>query len=150
MSHSGLPDRSTASVLRGWHLAAVAAVFAVLLQLWGLYRALGPPQPSWFPLADKVQHAVGFALPVLLILLTIALRGRFGWQWPGLGTCVLVVAIFAAHAVVSEVIQHVWYRYRTGELLDVVADWLGIAVGVLVFRLIYLRRSRAVESLVAS
>jgi VanZ family protein len=150
MSHSGLPDGSTAVVPRGWHLAAVAAALAVLLQLWGLYRALGPPQPSWFPFADKLQHTVGFALPVLLILLTITLRGRFGWQWPRRATCVLVVAIFAAHAIVSEVIHHVWYRYRTGELLDVVADWLGIAVGIVVFRLIYLRRSRAVESLVTS
>jgi VanZ family protein len=150
MSHSGLPDRSTASVLRGWHLAAIGAFLAVLLQLWGLYRALGPAQPSWFRFADKLQHVVGFALPVLLILLTIALRGRFGWQGPGRGTSILVAAIFAAHAIVSEVIQHVWYRYRTGELLDVVADWLGIAVGIVVFRLIYLRRSRAVESLVTS
>jgi VanZ family protein len=150
MSQSGLPDRPTASVLRGWHLAAIGAFLAVLLQLWGLYRALGPAQPSWFRFADKLQHVVGFALPVLLILLTIALRGRFGWQWPGRGISILVVAIFAAHAIVSEVIQHVWYRYRTGELLDVVADWLGIAIGIVVFRLIYLRRSRAVESLVRS
>jgi VanZ family protein len=150
MSHSGLPDRSTALALRGWHLAAVGAFLTVLLQLWGLYRALGPSQPSWFRFADKLQHVVGFALPVLLILLTIALRGRFGWQWPRRGTHVLVAAIFAAHAIVSEVIQHVLYRYRTGELLDVVADWLGIAVGMVVFRLIYLRRSRAVESLVTS
>ena len=147
MSHSALPEHSDASALRGWHLAALGAVFAVLLQLWGLYRVAGPPQPPWFPFADKVEHAVGFAVPVLMILLAIALRGPMSWQWPNMHTGVFVVAVFAAHGVVSELVQHQWYRYRTGDPLDVLADWVGIAVGMLLIRLILLRRSRAVESL---
>ena len=147
MSHSALPEHSDASALRGWHVAALGAVFAVLLQLWGLYRVAGPPQPPWFPFADKVEHAVGFAVPVLLILLAIALRGPMSWQWPNMRTGVFVVAIFAAHGVVSELVQHQWYRYRTGDPLDVLADWVGIAVGMLLIRLILLRRYRAVESL---
>lgn len=148
MSHSALPEHSDAFALRGWHLAALGAVFAVLLQLWGLYRVAGPPQPPWFPFADKVEHAVGFAVPVLLILLAIALRGSVSGQWPNTRTGVFVVAIFAAHGVVSELVQHQWYRYRTGDPLDVLADWVGIAVGMLLSRLILLRRSRAVESFV--
>ena len=150
MLHTALPDHTEASALRAWHLTAVAAVVTVLFQLWGLYRVSGPPQAPWVPFADKVQHAVGFAVPVLLILITLALRGRYGWRWPGPRTSVLVVAIFAAHGVVSEVIQHLWYRYRTGDLLDVLADWAGIALGVLLFRLVFVRRSRAVESLAIS
>jgi VanZ family protein len=147
MSHSALPDHPDAFALRGWHLAAVGAVSAVLLQLWGLYRAAGPPQPSWFRFADKLEHAVGFAFPVLLILLAVALRGPVSWQRPSMRTSVLVVVVFAAHGVVSELIQHQWYRYRTGDPLDVLADWVGIAVGMLLIRLIFLRRSRAAESL---
>lgn len=149
MSHTVLPDHSRTSLLRGWHFAAVAAVLAVLLQVWGLYRVAGPPQPPWFPFADKVEHAVGFALPVLLILLTITLRNRSGWRWPP-RTSVLVLVIFAAHAIVSELIQQQWYRYRTGDPLDALADWVGIAVGVLLFRLIFLRRARTGGSLVTS
>ena len=149
MSHSALPEHSETAALRGWHLAAAGAVLALLLQLWGLYRVVGPPQPPWFPFADKVEHAVGFAVPVLLILLAVVLRSGFGWHWPSMPTSVLVVAIFAAHGVVSETIQHRWYRYRTGDPLDVLADWLGIALGMLLFRLIFVRRSRAVESLAA-
>ena len=150
MSHTVLPDHSRTSILRGWHVAAAAAVLAVLLQLWGLYRVAGPPQPPWFPFADKVEHAVGFALPVLLILLTIILRDRSGWRWPSPRISVLVLVIFAAHAIVSELIQQQWYRYRTGDPLDALADWVGIAVGVLLFRLIFLRRARTGGSLVTS
>ena len=137
--------------MRGWHLAAAGALIAVVLQLWGLYRVSGPPQPPWFPFADKLEHAAGFALPVLLILLAVTLHGHLGWQWPSPRIGALVVGIFAAHAVVSEAIQHLWYRHRTGDPLDVVADWAGIAVGVVLLRLIFAGRSRsAAESLAPS
>ena len=149
MPYTASPHRTQVSLLRGWHLVAAAALLAVLLQMWGLYRVTGPPQPAWFRHADKLDHTVGFALPVLLILLTVTMRG-VGWQWPGPRSSALIVAVFAAHGVVSEVIQHLWYRYRTGDPSDVIADWAGIAVGVLVFRMIVQRRSRrAAEGLAA-
>ena len=150
MPYTASPRPTHVSLLRSWHLAAATALFAVSLQLWGLYRVSGPPQPAWFPYADKLDHAVAFALPVLLILLTVIMRG-VDWQWPGPRISALIVGVFAAHAVVSEVIQHLWYRYRTGDPSDVMADWAGITVGVLVFRMIVQRRSRsAAEGLAAS
>jgi VanZ family protein len=139
MSYPALPDQQHVSSLRGWHLAAGGAVVAVLLQLWGLYRVTGPPQPSWIPHADKLAHAIGFAVPVMLILLAVALRS----QWPTRGITALVVGIFGVHAVVSELIQHVWYQHRTGDLLDVVADWVGIAAAVVLVRVTVLRGSRS-------
>jgi VanZ family protein len=128
---------------RGWHLAAGGAVVAVSLQLWGLYRVAGPPQPPSFPFPDKLEHAVGFALPVIFILLAAALRRPVGWQWPSPATQAVVVAAFVGHAVLSELIQHVWYRHRTGDPLDVVADLIGIAAGVMLLRVILLRGSRS-------
>jgi VanZ family protein len=142
MSDSRSPDRPQASSLGRWHIVAGGAVIAVLLQLWGLYHVTGPPQPAWFPYADKLAHAVGFALPVMLILLAAALRRPLGSQRPSLRTTALVVGVFAAHAVVSELIQHVWYRHRTGDFLDVIADWVGIAAGVALVQVIVLRASR--------
>jgi hypothetical protein len=136
MLYLASPHRPQATSLHGWHLSFVGAVCAVFLQLWGLYRVVGPPQLAWFPSADKLEHAAGFALPVMLILLTVALRSSLSWPELSFRTLALVVAVFAAHAVVSEVIQHMWYRHRLGDPLDVLADWAGITVGVLVLRLI--------------
>ena len=114
---------------------------AVLLQLRGLYRVIGPSQTPWLPYADKVAHMMGFALPVMLILLAAALRHPLGAQWPRPRVSALVVGVFATHAVVSELIQHLWYRYRTGDPLDVIADWIGVAAGVVLARRIVLRGS---------
>jgi hypothetical protein len=143
MPYSALSHRSQALSLRGWHLAGAGAVIAVWLQLWGLYRVVGPPQPPWFPFSDKLEHAAGFALPVMLILLAAALRHPPGWQWPGARATAVVVGLFAAHAVVSEAIQHIWYRHRTGDPLDVLADCVGIAAGVVLLRVILVRGSRS-------
>ena len=143
MSYPALPDHQQASSLRSWHLAVGGAVIAVLLQLWGLYRVTGPPQTSWIPYADKLAHAIGFAVPVMLILLAVALR-PLGLQWPTRGITALVAGVFGVHAIVSELIQHVWYEHRTGDLLDVIADWIGIAAAVVLIRVIVMRGSRSV------
>jgi len=112
-----------------WPAAAVLAVLAVLGQAYGLYRPSGPPQVP-FGSADKVEHAFGFALPVLLVLL--ALSGRAGAV--GRRSVWVVIAFFVAQAALSEVIQHRFYQFRTGDPWDVVADCIGVTLGVAVFR----------------
>jgi VanZ family protein len=99
----------------------IASVVAVALQLWGVYRPTPPPGDPLFPHFDKVLHAVGFALPVLLLLLLLE-------RWSG-----WVLGTFAGHAVVSEVIQSAFYRRRSGDPLDVLADLVGVGIGAAVF-----------------
>lgn len=112
-----------------------AAVVAVAVHLFGLYRPTGPPSPSWFPHADKAEHLLGFGLPVLLLLLAAR-----AWVPASTGAVVrrdrqrhrlgpLVAAVFAAHAVVSELVQHFFYSGRTGDPLDALADLVGVALG---------------------
>ena len=36
------------------------------------------------------------------------------------------------HAVVSELVQHFFYTGRTGDPLDVLADWAGVTLGAVV------------------
>ena len=53
----------------------------------------------------------------------------------------VIAGVFAAHAVVSELIQHRFYVHRAGDPLDVLADWIGIVAGGLVVWLLgYLGR----------
>ena len=93
-----------------------ALVGAVLVQGVVLYAPSGPGAAP-FPNADKVVHVVVFLVPVLLAL------GAGCAPW-------LVVAVFAAHAVVSEVVQASLLPGRSGDGWDVVADLAGIGLGV--------------------
>jgi VanZ family protein len=110
-------------------VVAGLAGLAVAAQLWGLYRVVGPPDSPWFPHADKLQHAAGFAVPVALLLLALGLRAIDLSQRLTRRALVVVVAVFAAHAVVSEVVQHQLYARRTGDVLDVLADLAGVVLG---------------------
>jgi VanZ family protein len=115
----------------GWPVVAGMAALAVLVQLYGLYRVAGPPSPRWFPQSDKVEHAFGFALPVALVLVAAGLRAAArGGRLPG-RVLSLVLVGFAAHGVVSELVQHFFYSGRTGDPFDVLADWTGALLGAL-------------------
>jgi len=73
------------------------------------------------PGADKLVHALIFAVPVYLF---VRLAGRVG----------LVAGLFAVHAVVSELVQWRFVPYRDGDVWDVVADLVGIGLAVLLVR----------------
>jgi len=109
-------------------LASLAAI-AVGLHLYGLYRPSGPSAVAWFPYADKVQHLIGFGVPVALIILALQYPSRRrpdprrSWAVP------VVLAVFLAHGVLSEIAQHYFYTSRTGDPVDVLADWLGVLLG---------------------
>ncbi|MET0695384.1 MAG: VanZ family protein [Propionibacteriaceae bacterium] len=110
-------------------LLVVLAAGAVAVHLFGLYRPTGPPSPSWFPHIDKAEHLIGFGAPVCLVLLARwRWRRRSGQDLTRRFTG-LVVGAFALHALVSEVAQHFFYVHRTGDVLDVLADWTGVALG---------------------
>lgn len=119
--------------MQAWRWMAGLAVVAVGVHLYGLYRVGGPPTSPWFPHADKVEHVVGFGLPLLLVLLAHRLWRQSRGQVPSRGWLVVVVVVFLAHAVVSEIIQHVFYTWRTGDPFDALADWSGVGLGLLAY-----------------
>ena len=102
--------RSSRSAAPG--CCGVLAAVAICVQLVGLYRATAPPQPAWFPNADKLEHAVIFGLPVAV--------GHAGPAARSAGSCVAIFAV--PWPVVSELIQHFFYTHRTGDPFDVLAD----------------------------
>ncbi|MFZ0528993.1 MAG: hypothetical protein WAL91_00480 [Propionicimonas sp.] len=111
-----------------WLTGAVLVAHLVALYLPGTPDG-GLELPA-FPGADKVVHALLFAVPVYLLG---RLTGRV-WLW---------AAIFAAHAVASEVVQWRFVAYRDGDPRDALADLVGIGLAVFLLR----RRSRLAEPL---
>jgi VanZ family protein len=86
---------------------------------------------------DKVQHLVGFAVPVALVLVagSQSRASRLDpWRASHAGVIPArflgaVLALFAVQAVASELVQAAFLPARAGDVWDVVADLLGIAVG---------------------
>jgi VanZ family protein len=105
----------------------VLLALAVAVQLVVLY-APESPGPLRFPQADKVVHVVVFLVPVALAVVA-GLRRR------------VVVGVFAAQALLSEVVQAVLLPHRSGDVLDAVADLTGVALGLLVAALVLRRPS---------
>jgi hypothetical protein len=109
-------------VVPGWlPWAAVAAVAVHLLALYWPGSPDGSLELPWLPGLDKLVHLVLFASVVYLL-------GR--WT----GRVALVATLFAAHAVVSELVQWRFVPYRDGDVLDALADLLGIALAVWALR----------------
>jgi uncharacterized membrane protein AbrB (regulator of aidB expression) len=99
-----------------WARAALAAT--VLANLVVLYWPRSVSQGG-VPYADKVVHVAIFAVVAIAGLLA---RVPLGW----------LVGLLVADAVSSEFLQHWLLANRTGDPLDVVADLVGVAVGVFV------------------
>lgn len=96
---------------------AARAAFVVLL-VASLVSFLTPADDLADPgVDDKVAHALTFAV--------LALAGRVaGWR------PLPLLAGLAAYAVVTEVLQHVLPIGRHGDVLDVVADLVGVLLGL--------------------
>jgi hypothetical protein len=127
-----------------WPAVAVAAALAVAAQLWGLYAPDLPAGTDWFPGADKVLHALGFGLPIALIMMADTLRRRSQGLRPRARVLVATIWLSAAHAVVSELVQGAFYANRRGDPLDLLADWSGITIAAMLTGLgIGLRRRQS-------
>ncbi|SEE99795.1 hypothetical protein SAMN04488554_4240 [Ruania alba] len=101
----------------------------MLLQLAALYVPQTPDGAPSPPGSDKALHVLIFAL--------VMLTGRLA-RYPSIP---LAIGL-AAHAGISELIQHLLLPARSGDLLDVVADLAGIAVGWYVASMITRHRLR--------
>jgi VanZ family protein len=89
---------------------------AVAAQLLVLYWPVAPQIGPSLPFGDKLVHVVVFALAV--------------WAGRCAGFSVLaLVAIFAVHAPVSEILQSAFLGERAGGVGDLLADLCGIALG---------------------
>ena len=105
----------------------VALGLALVAHLYGLYTPGEPGASEWFPQSDKLLHFLGFGVPATLAVLV------FRHWWP--------IAVFAGHAVVSEIVQGLFLPNRDGDVWDALADLTGVGAAALVCW--WLQRSRA-------
>ncbi len=96
--------------------AALAAL--VVFQIYALYIAVPSPEQQ-IPYVDKFVHIAMFATPA-----AVAAAMRLRW----------VIAALVLHAIVSEPLQAALTTYRTVDFWDMVADLLGIVMGVAAVR----------------
>ncbi len=99
----------------------IAAVVALLVQLIAIYSP-GSPEGNGVFGADKLVHVVLFAVPSALAVLG---GGRLA-RW--------VPLLLLGHAVVSELVQAWWIPSRSGDVYDVLADVVGVALGCAIGR----------------
>ncbi|MFW6600516.1 VanZ family protein [Propionibacteriaceae bacterium Y2011] len=97
-------------------LLILLGIVATIVQCYGLYGPAGTPSAPGLPL-DKVAHVLGFALPVGLFV-----AARIDWRW--------VAAVAVGQALVSEFVQGALLSERTADPLDLLADVIGIVLGV--------------------
>jgi hypothetical protein len=127
---TSLPDSAsgtTAGALvrkphRFWRVALAAALAVQLVTLYSPEVA-GAPQIAGM---DKVVHVLVFAAPALAALLA-----GISAPW--------ALGILALHAPLSELIQHFALSHRSGDASDVMADFVGVALGWSAF-LVWRRR----------
>jgi VanZ family protein len=111
VSGSVLAVRQQRAWMAAFWLALLAGVVVSLLPAPHL------PDP-WFPAADKVQHAVSYA-----VLFVLGRQAGYRSARP------LVIGLLALGAVIE--VAQVLTATRTAEWLDVVADGIGIGAGYL-------------------
>lgn len=90
-------------------------VVTLLLHLYGLYWPSQPSPSLGLPHADKFGHVLMFGA---VAFTAVRAFGRVG----------VVVGLLAAHALISEVVQHVLLPGRAGDPFDAAADLIGTVV----------------------
>lgn len=109
----GLGGRS-----RGRLLGYPALVALVAFQVYALYIAV-PSAEQQIPYVDKFVHIAMFATPA-----AVAAAMRLRW----------VIGVLVLHAIISEPLQGALTANRMVDFWDMVADLLGIVMGVAVVR----------------
>lgn len=104
--------------------AIAAHISATVAMLWP-----SPDLPDIdVPMADKWAHFLVFGVLYFLWALALSKSAINQLTWR-----LALVLLF--YGIIIEVIQQYWYVSRTGDLMDVVANSIGILLGLIAFEI---------------
>ena len=110
--------------IRVW-LAITAQIMVTVALLW--------PAPDWpqtdVPMADKWAHFLVFSVLFYLWAQALSVKN----QIRRLSVKLVIALIF--YSTIIEVIQDSWSISRTGDFMDVLANTVGILMGLIVFNI---------------
>ena len=109
-----------------WVWLAITAQIVVTVAL--LWPALDLPQTD-VPMADKWAHFLVFSVLFYLWAQALSVKN----QIRRLSVKLVIALIF--YGTIIEVIQDSWSISRTGDFMDVLANTIGILMGLIVFNI---------------
>lgn len=116
-------QRLSGDKLKLWG-AIIAHISATVAMLWP-----SPDLPDIdVPMADKWAHFLVFGVLYFLWAFALSKSAIIQWTWR-----LALVLLF--YGIIIEVIQQYWYVSRTGDLMDVVANSIGILLGLIAFKI---------------
>jgi len=108
------------------------AAFILFLSTFGV--SLNLPETFWDIIGwDKLAHAVVYGVLTVLIIVVIDARQTVT------ATLLWVVALIsAAYGVLMEIVQYSFFPNRHFEILDIIANIIGIGISILIVNYFYI------------
>jgi len=106
-----------------------AATVWGIFTLYGLFRPISELKKHsnfFLPGGDKLIHLILFAVLTYLVVKAIKERKYQLRPW-------LTFSAISIFALMTEIVQH-FIAYRTGDVLDFIADVVGVCLGLLIFK----------------
>ncbi len=107
----------------------LAIGFAILILILSLAKLNSFPDIGNFQNSDKVKHILAYSVLSFFWLISCQL-GKINIK------ILHLILIIIAYGVIIEVLQMRLTTYRTGDLLDIIANSLGVFLGYLFLKLV--------------
>lgn len=118
--------KHTKNLLEGSLIKYVAVVFHAIVTVAMLIPSSGISLLN-LPQSDKLLHMVIYL--ILFVLWAFAFRKKVNKNW----MFGLLVAVLTIYGIVIEIIQEKWIVSRTSDFWDVMANSMGIILGIVVY-----------------
>ena len=89
------------------------------------------------PMGDKWSHCLAYCVLCICLMTALLVNGHKRWRW-----WLLTVVSCTAYGLLMEALQRFCTLTRSGEMADLVADFLGVVFGVLVVFIFEIATSR--------